>query len=35
MQVASRDRRILMSGHPLQDMQIDASVGNPCQRGVP
>ena len=35
MQVASRDRRILMSGDPLQDVQIDASVGHPCQGGVP
>jgi hypothetical protein len=35
MQIASRDRRILMSGDPLQNVQIDASVGHLCQGGVP
>jgi hypothetical protein len=35
MQVASRDRRILMVGDPLQDVQIDAGLGHPCQGGVP
>ena len=34
MQVASRDRRILMAGDPLQDVQIDTGVGHPCQGGV-
>jgi hypothetical protein len=24
-----------MAGDPLQDVQIDASVGHPCQSGVP
>ena len=27
---SSRDRRILMAGDPLQDMQFDAGVGHPC-----
>ena len=35
MQVASSDRRILMAGDALQDVQIDASVGHPGQGGVP
>jgi len=35
MQVASPDRRILMSGGPLHNVQIDASVGHPGQGGVP
>ena len=35
MQVASRDRRILMGGDPLQYVQIDAGLGHPCQGGVP
>jgi hypothetical protein len=35
MQVASRDRRIVMAGDPLQDVQIDASISHPCQGGVP
>jgi hypothetical protein len=35
MQVASRDRRILMVGDLLQDVQIDAGLGHPCQGGVP
>jgi hypothetical protein len=34
MQISSRDRRILMSSDPLQNVQIDASVGHPAQRGV-
>jgi hypothetical protein len=33
--VASRNCRILMSGDPLQDVQIGASVGQPGQGGVP
>ena len=32
--VASRDRRILMADDPLQDVEIDASVGHPRQGGV-
>jgi hypothetical protein len=34
MQAASRDCRILMAGHPLQDVQIDTGVDHPCQGGV-
>jgi hypothetical protein len=33
--MAGCDRRILMSGDPLQDVQIDPSVGQPCQGSVP
>ena len=34
MQVASRDRRILMAGDPLQDVQIDTGVGHPYRSGM-
>jgi hypothetical protein len=29
MQVVSRDRRVLLVGDALQDVQIDASIGHP------
>jgi hypothetical protein len=35
MQVASRDRRILMAGDALQNVQIDADVGHQWESGVP
>jgi hypothetical protein len=35
VQLASRDCRILMAGDPLQDVQIDASISDPCQGDVP